>query len=239
MSGNLKSELTTMYIKFGYVIIKDAISKDVLRNFQNEVLTPFGLSHNSSSTLSQGIIDMNDSDKIALHRAHNAANQLVCLSEFDSVFAGMVRELSGSSAPVYSITKAILLGIPNDERLVYNFHQESNFMHGFSNIFNFHFPFLNDATVENGTMSVLQGSNRLGNLQFRESKFSDDSYTNRIPTDIEEIQSEYVEIDCVLGLGDVLVFDQHLIHKSNKNKSAECRLVGVSRLTQDPNGKFI
>jgi hypothetical protein len=235
-----KTEMTKAYKNDGFVIFRGALSKVALIEFQNEVSKCLSFfCADSSSTLSQRIIELNQTDKVALHRAHVAVNHLVSLSGFDKIFATMISDITIDGSPVYSIAKAILLGLPDDERLVYDFHQESNYMFGFSNIFNFHFPFLCDATVENGTMSVLKSSHRLGNLEFRESKFSENSYTDRVPIEINEIQKDFEEIDCVLELGDVLVFDQHLIHKSNRNRSSECRLVGISRLTYDANGKFI
>ena len=232
--------LRETYIADGYVVIKGLLSEVVLNELCEEILSCFRcFSSDRTLNLSQIIQSLNNLDMTELHNAHKVANRLVGLSKLDLIFAEVCKELSNNDFPVISIAKGLLLGIPADERLVYDFHQESNYMSDFEEIFNVHYPMLGSATISNGTMSVLKGSHCLGNLGFSESKRSSNSYTDKVPLGIEEIKSKFPEVHCGLERGDVLFFDQHLVHKSNRNLSSECRLVGVSRLTQDVNGTFV
>jgi hypothetical protein len=227
------------YTADGYVVIKGLLPRVVLSELCEEILLCFRCFLNDRTlNLSQIIQSLNNLEKTELHNAHKVADRLVGLSKLDSIFAESCKELSNNDFPVISIAKGLLLGIPADERLVYDFHQESNYMFDFREIFNVHYPMLGSATILNGTMSVLKGSHCLGNLGFLESKSSSNSYTDKVPFEIEEIKSNFAEVHCELERGDVLFFDQHLVHKSNRNLSSECRLVGVSRLTQDVKGKF-
>ena len=68
------------------------------------------------------------------------------------LFRDVIREISGNNNPVFEILSGLLLGISKDDRLVYNFHQESNYMKGFDDIVNIHYPLLRTSKVENGTI---------------------------------------------------------------------------------------
>jgi ectoine hydroxylase-related dioxygenase (phytanoyl-CoA dioxygenase family) len=96
-------------------------------------------------------------------------------------------------------------------------------------IYNIHFPIFQNSTIENGTMSILLNSHKEGLLPYEKRRLSDDSYTDLIPIDIISLQEKYLEAYCELELGDCLIFDENLIHKSNYNRTNNCRTVGVWR----------
>ena len=112
-------------------------------------------------------------------------------------------------------------------------------MLGAGDIMNVHFPFLRPSTIRNGTMSALEGSHVEGPLPSWRSKASDNSYTDFVPENLEELKLKYVEVAFHLELGDVVLFHKDLVHKSNANKSAALRPPGVIRLTQDLHYKFV
>ena len=112
-------------------------------------------------------------------------------------------------------------------------------MLGAGDIMNVHFPFLRPSTIRNGTMSALEGSHVEGPLPSWRSKASDNSYTDFVPENLEELKLKYVEVAFHLELGDVVLFHKDLVHKSNANKSAALRPPGVIRLTQDLRYKFV
>jgi len=84
---------------------------------------------------------------------------------------------------------------------------------------------LNDATVENGCIKILEGSHRLGRLD------------HEIVNDQTSINSELLEllkkkfkiINCILHEGDILIFHSNILHCSEQNKSNISRngLIGV------------
>jgi hypothetical protein len=218
----------------GFVSIKKLLSPDFVNEIASSLRTLFSsYSHQPELETDSAIIQLNKNDKKMLHQLHSAAQRISELRRIPDVLAPTVQAISGLKSPVFELSGGFLLGMPEDSRLVYEFHQESNFMKGFSAIYNFHFPILRDSTTENGTMSALRGSHKLGTLPFKKEKVSHDSYTNLVPLKIERIKSDHEEVHFILEVGDCVVFHQDLIHRSNFNSSTLCRLVGTSRLTQD------
>ena len=132
-----------------------------------------------------------------------------------------------------------VLSIPNDKRLVYDFHQESNFMTGFGNVYNVHYPLFRTSTVNNGTMSILDGSHRLGTINYEKKRYSKNSYTDLIPENIDIKKKEFKELHVELEVGDCFIFHKDIIHKSNYNNSDLCRPVGIFRLTTSPEDDFV
>jgi len=81
-------------------------------------------------------------------------------------------------------------------------------------------------------MSILPGSHYLGILGFNKKRSSNESYTDLIPTNIDEITREIPELRCYLENGDVVIFHKDLIHMSNYNASSLCRPIGLFRFSQ-------
>ena len=188
---------------------------------------------NLFSSLDEAITFLDSNDKQRLYELHMGANKLTSLKKVTSIFSDLLAMINGSKRPVIEISIGFLLGLPRDSRLAYDFHQESNFMKGFAEISNFHFPLRLPSTCENGTMSVLDCSHKLGTLPFVKSKVTDNSFTDLVPVDIDNLIGTHEELFCYLEPGDVTVFHKDCIHRSNFNNSDLCRLVGVSRLTQN------
>jgi ectoine hydroxylase-related dioxygenase (phytanoyl-CoA dioxygenase family) len=84
-------------------------------------------------------------------------------------------------------------------------------------------------------MSVLSGSHKCGLLEFEKKRISSDSYTDLVPKNIDSIKSMYSEEFCELELGDCVIFNELLIHKSNYNNSDSCRTVSVWRVIANTN----
>lgn len=222
------------FARDGFVSIKKLLSPELLNEIASSLKILFSpYSDQPALETDFGIIYLNQNNKKLLYQLHSAAQRLSGLRRIPDVLAPTVQAISGFESPVFELSGGFLLGIPEDSRLVYEFHQESNFMKGFSAIYNFHFPILRNSTTENGTMSALRGSHKLGTLPFKKEKASHDSYTNLVPLEIEKIESSHEEVHFILEVGDCVVFHQDLIHRSNFNSGTLCRLVGTSRLTQD------
>ena len=233
-------ELRADYEKDGFVSIKGLIPFEKLEAVQSDLAETFAeFAADKQFPIDSAIIELDKKDKQLLYELHMATTKLISLRSLFSLFAGVVVDLTSNQAPVYEISGGYLLGIPKDERLVYDFHQESNYMREFSSIFNFHFPLLRKSSQQNGTMSVLLGSHKIGTVSFEKKRLSQNAYTNLIPTAIEEIQSEFEEVHCILEPGDCVVFHKDLVHKSNFNSSDLCRPVGTARLTQNKRGSWV
>jgi ectoine hydroxylase-related dioxygenase (phytanoyl-CoA dioxygenase family) len=128
------------------------------------------------------------------------------------------------------VDAVVLIGLPDDKRLAYDWHQESNYMPGLSPVVNFWFPVFEPATRNNGAMSVLVGSHRSGRLGYTKRRLANDSYTDLVPDGIDALQKQYTEYHCLAAPGDLVVFEADLIHRSNRNQTARTRFSGVVRL---------
>ena len=234
------NEMRTDFLNDGFVSIKDLIPSKRLEAVQRDLTETFvEFSVNSECPIDSAIIELDNTNKPLLYELHMASTKLISLRSIFSLFTDVVSDLASNKAPVYEISGGFLLGIPKDNRLVYDFHQESNYMREFESIFNFHFPLLRNSTRNNGTMSVLRESHKIGTVSFEKKRVSQNAYTNLIPTTIEKIKEEFQEVHCILEPGDCVVFHKDLVHKSNFNASNLCRPVGTARLTSNKRGSWV
>jgi hypothetical protein len=237
---NSDKALQVFYKNYGYITIKNIIPSTLIGDIQNELINifrPFATDKNYS--IDSSIIQLDKSDKAKLYELHIAASKATSFKAVSVHLSKVLKKISGSEAPVLEIAAGFLLGIPKDKRLVYDYHQESNYMKGFEDIFNIHYPLFRTSTIENGTMSILPSSHNYGTLTFEKKRISQDSYTDLVPSGVEAITSKLPELHCQLELGDCVIFHKDLIHKSNFNSSNLCRLAGVSRFTQSLVGDWL
>ena len=163
-------ELRADYERDGLVSIKGLIPVEKLEAVQRDFTETFAeFAPDKQFPIDSAIIELNKTDKQLLYELHMATTKLISLRSLFSLFADVVVDLTSSQTPVYEISGGYLLGISKDKRLVYDFHQESNYMREFSSIFNFHFPLLRKSSQQNGTMSVLRGSHKIGTVSFEKS----------------------------------------------------------------------
>ena len=228
------------YETYGYIAIKKIIPEDLLVSIRNDLVAIFKqYGSDEKNPVDSGIINLDKTNKPKLYELHTAASKCISFRATSVFFSEVLKNISGINNPVLEIASGFLLSISKDNRLVYDFHQESNYMKGFEDIFNVHYPLLRTSTIDNGTMSILPASHHYGTLSFTKARISKDSYTDLVPTNIEEITANIPELHCYLELGDVVIFHKDLIHKSNFNSSSLCRPVGVSRFTQSLIGDWI
>lgn len=232
-------DLRNFYEENGFVSIKSGIPLEdinLIKKELEEVFTPFAT--DSKKPFDSAVIELDKNNKDQLYELHILASKLTSFSIVNSRISKYINAICGKPVPKFEINTGFLLGIPSDKRLVYDFHQESNYMKGFDNIFNIHYPLMRTSNLKNGTMSVLSGSHKLGTLNFKKSRISHNSYTDLIPEGIDKIKKSFNEVFNFLELGDVVIFHKDLIHKSNSNFSKLTRPVGVSRLTTSYGGNF-
>ena len=79
-------------------------------------------------------------------------------------------------------------------------------------------------------MSILSGSHKLGFIkkiitsqQYKKSVYS------YIPKDIRKIVKKFVEKSIIMKLKDIVVFDENVLHRSNKNLTNKIRFAGTVR----------
>ena len=237
---NTEDAIKDFYEKNGYVSIKNGIPTDDIKEIVDDltqIFSPFATDH--KYPIDSAIISLDKRDKSKLYELHLVASKLYSFTKIGSILSKYVNAIYGKRVPKFNISSGFLLSIPKDERLVYNYHQESNYMKGFHDIINCHYPLLRTSVIENGTMSVLAETHKLNTLNFEKSRKSTNSYTNLLPVDIDQIKESFEEKYNFLELGDVILFHKDIIHRSNFNSSNLARPVGINRITTSLDGDWL
>lgn len=237
-------KLQADFAENGYVLVRGGVSVSDLNRAKHAValgmqrilgLVAPAEDSEVETFIDRAIIELNQTraGQDELFSLHQSLRSLSVFHGFTDTCARLASRVAGNDFPFSVISSGFMLGLPDDSRLAYDFHQESVYMVGAEDIMNVHFPFMRASTVRNGTMSALEGSHLGGTSEVTRSKQSDNSYTNLVPTNIEDLQRQHREVAFHLELGDVALFHKDLVHKSNPNLSGALRPPVVLRLTQD------
>ena len=138
-SFNFRShgDLISFYEEYGYVSMTNVIPIDLMNEVRKDLAWEFGA---FGPSISESIINLNSSNKPLLYELHKQTSDLLSLNRsFQSVME-LANNLFRSNDPMHILSSGFLLGIPKDDRLVYDFHEESNYMKGVKQIINIHFP---------------------------------------------------------------------------------------------------
>jgi ectoine hydroxylase-related dioxygenase (phytanoyl-CoA dioxygenase family) len=128
------------------------------------------------------------------------------------------------------IASGYAVGIKDSKRTAYDWHQEKPYYSN-ANTIHFQFPILYPCQKDNGTMSVLEGSHHLGYIEDVINIQSHNKAVNTfVPKNIDKIKASHPEKYLNLSLRDLGLFDQNIIHKSNRNLTDKIRFAGIIRL---------
>ena len=223
------SDIRKFYNENGWISLKNYIKKEEMISIQKD-LDNFYFLHTKKRCLN-AMVYLNKNNKKLLHKLHTVSKKINSIKKLVNKLSEFQKILFNKNTTVLEIYVGYMISLPKDKRLVYNFHQESNYMKDFKDILNIHFPIFHQSNVGNGTMSVLSKTHKLGNLNYTKKRYSNNSVTDLIPSGIEQIKEKYEEVVLELNVGDVVYFHKNLIHKSNFNYSNVCRPVGIGRFT--------
>jgi|688.fasta_scaffold501654_2 ectoine hydroxylase-related dioxygenase (phytanoyl-CoA dioxygenase family) len=231
------NQIKIFYEKHGWVIIKRAINLKLIFKIKKD------LNHISyalfEKSFEKSIEYLNKKNQRKLFEFHKLINKLISSSFPNSKINEIFNIILNNKKPNFNIGTTFMLGLVNDKRLIYNYHQESSYMKNLEDITSIHFPIFRKTNFKNGTMSVLDKSHKMMDLPYKKI-VKKNSYTDLIPENIEEILKNYKEIFLNINVGDIIFFHKNLIHKSNLNNSKKPRVCFVGRFTQDHNVlKFI
>ena len=219
-------EIVKFYNEFGFVSIKNYISKRTLLSIQDDLNKDFRKNFNKSFI--SGVPYLDKYNKKKLHVANRMISKLQSLKSLNLKLSNFNKILFPKKN-IYYINDGLMLALPKDKRLVYDFHQESTYMRDFEDILNIHYPIFFKSDYNNGSMSVLSKSHKEGLLKYTKKRRSYNSYTNLVPKNINKLKKKYEEVLIELNLGDVVFFHKDLIHKSNYNYTNLPRPVGLGR----------
>jgi hypothetical protein len=210
----------------GWVHVPSFVSKEKLGKIESKIKIIFDVG--SFDELSQKIIELDKSDQSLLYQYNLCVNEI---TEILSLFLD-VDNLMGQLHPDSSgiaVGRYILLGLPGDERLAYSWHQESSYMPTLPTVYTMWIPLFNSAVRENGAMSVLTGTHKLGNVGY--SRIDKPQGYCDLFVDTKELIPKYPEHFCCVAPGGGILFDKDLVHRSNFNETENVRFSMVLRIS--------
>ena len=119
---------------------------------------------------------------------------------------------------LYGFANRMRIDAPSDERRTYGWHQEVYYNLPYSRFIQTWCPIMRSTSIQNGTLKVKKGSHKAGIV-----KQSWHDYENRVTQIIVDpsITEKYETLSIEMGVGDLLFFDSHLIHKSGHNSTKD------------------
>ena len=228
---NLK--LKYEYYSKGYVVIKNVLNKKDLHECRKQLLISYKKIFNQNITYKNIHKLLTEyEDKKEWDKMYDAFKD-VCKSR---PFLKISKKLEAVSKNFFNVktktlTCAYAIGIKNSKRTGYDWHQEKTY---YSKIkkktFHYQFPFFEKCNKSNGTMSVLESSHSLGEIAnySYNRKFKKGVYSY-IPDDIKLMKKYFKERFLSMDIGDVCIFHEHIIHRSNVNKTNKIRFAGINR----------
>ena len=219
----------------GYVIIKDFLNNNEVKNFENFLLNTYSkqLKINLNKKNIHSIIKKSEEEEM-YDQLYGALKKFAKTKPFRDVSKKFIKLCKLIFNKHYKFANAgMAIGIQDSKRTAYEWHQEKPYYKDLSTI-HFQFPILNSCNKKNGTMSVLAGSNKLGFIKkVNNKKLSKTSINSFIPKNINKIKKKFSEKFINMNLKDIIIFSENILHKTNKNISNQIRFAGIVRLKKN------
>ena len=226
--------LINKYERNGFVILKNFITKKEINDFEKKLFLIY-------SNILKVEVNRKNLHKIIISREKNEFyDQLyLCYKKYivSKPYKDIQKKFSLFARKIFKtnynyLNSGMAIGIMSSKRTAYDWHQEQSY-YNIKNTIHFQFPIISPATKINGTMSVLKSSHNLGEIKKTKNiKLTKKSINTFKPTNINSIKKNFKEIFITMKLGDVCMFSENIIHRTNKSYSKKLRLVPIIRLKQ-------
>jgi ectoine hydroxylase-related dioxygenase (phytanoyl-CoA dioxygenase family) len=210
----------------GYFIRRSAIPEATIAALRASLTRLLEPEARPGETVFETINRLHRSGDRTLFRLHELSKDLTAMSTVREACAGWARAVLGPGRLLLDVNSHVIFSIPDDDRSMWSWHQESSYDVFEGDGINFCIPVFEPATRDNGTMSLLSGSHKLGALPYDKQRPENGS-TTLLPRGIERIIAEHEEVHFVGEPGDMIGFDRNLVHRSNRNRSARPRVTAV------------
>ena len=226
--------LINKYERNGFVILKNFITKKEINDFEKKLFLIY------SNNLKVEVNRKNVHKVIISKEKNEFYDQLyLCYKKYiaSQPYKDIQKKFSLFSRKIFKtnykyLNSGMAIGIMSSKRTAYDWHQEQSY-YNIKNTIHFQFPIISPATKINGTMSVLKSSHNLGEIKKTKNiKLTKKSINTFKPTNINSIKKNFKEIFITMKLGDVCMFSENIIHRTNKSYSKKLRLVPIIRLKQ-------
>jgi len=227
------------YKKTGALVVRDVIPIKLLEDLLNFLQNEYSIQSDIKGGFEEIVKALDRTDPSKLYKIHTSTSKRDIFSSIEKELSGIFLQLlESSSYDLVSNQASYLLGLPKDKRLVYNWHQECNYMKTVRPIITAQYPINQGTCPENGAMSYLSKSTHLGELKYeKQAKDNPNGYTSLVPVNIKELEIQFQTEQPSLSLGDCLFFDEYCIHKSNFNSTNNLRTTGIFRVTSQQSAK--
>ncbi|KIC41609.1 hypothetical protein RA27_10270 [Ruegeria sp. ANG-R] len=228
----LDDEFVAAFERDGYVVLRNFLSEPALDAMRQSLKSIFEVYAEEDEQIFDTVERLATKEKELFYRIYKfIAKSFLSLYPVRLECLPVVEKLLGGKVHI-DIGSAVIFAPPENTRLTWGWHQETTYDPDMPEALHFSFPIFEPARVENGSMSVLLGSHKLGTLPYDKIKLADDAATSLVPRNMEQWCQDYEEVPFVADPGDIAVFHNDLIHRSNTNLSGRSRITGLVRIAR-------
>ena len=134
---NNNKEIIKFYKEFGFVSIKNYISKKSLMTIKKDLNRESRRRFNKNFIINIPYLDKVNKKKLYLF--NKLISNLQSLKSLN-IELSKFNKILFPKKNIFCIYDSILLSLPKNKRLTYEFHQETNFLKNFEDILNIHYP---------------------------------------------------------------------------------------------------
>lgn len=173
-----------------------------------------------------GVVELAKHDRRLVGRIFDAGRRLLPVHEMsvDSRLIDLSKTLMGTDVVSASDIKAVRLDLPNEEKYLFDWHQDYPYVMDSLDAVVFWIP-LQDVDATNGCLTVAPGSQSAGLRKLAlidpDNKNNNKQKMMKIADPIDFPDSQKVRVPAQLG--DVLAFSTLLLHASGPNRSDRAR----------------
>lgn len=229
-------DIKSLYAENGFVILKNFLQdsdlepiRESLFRLINHQRSLVGLSEISASSrclFDEGILELCERNRECGGAIYRAARTLLEIHQLsvDERIMEVSKNLMQTDFVMCSANKDLRMDFPGEDKYLFPWHQDYPYSLGSSNGLVYWIP-LRPVGEFNGSLSVIPGSHKAGLRKVH--VLSDEvaqsrAHTIRIADEESSVDSKSA-LRVSMDPGDVLVFSNMLIHKSNPNSSDSIR----------------
>ena len=247
---------TRKYADDGFCIVRGAIDPDLLAHAESAILDLYWIqlrkigeyreavdSIHGDSTLTRaarltnmiGLADI--TDKKALYEVQK---MIASCDEVRAIYsspaaAEACRALLPTKAPLLNAGPSLFINAPSSGRLLYRWHSEAHYYPKRRSFLNLWLPIFTDRDEANGAMSVVVRSQQLQDLPFSDYAGGAGSPLEPMNTLTQyEIPESFISglqvVSTESEVGDLVIFNRALVHRSNANTGASTAFALVTRM---------
>lgn len=226
----MNSSLASAFERDGFVFLANFVSDQSLTEVRSALTTIFAAYAKPGEDTFATITRLAQHEQDTFYRIYKfIARSFIALSRIRLECLEIAKQLLPAGSYI-DIGSAVIFALPNDKRLIWDWHQETPYDPKIIDAVHFNYPIFERAHLGNGTMSLLKGSHKCGTLPYRKVKVSDNSATSLVPEGMKDLESRFERVDFIADPGDAVVFHNDMIHTSNMNFSGRPRITGLVRI---------